>query len=278
MAAFLLAFMVDCCMSETLTKFWSKLPPDHGKLHIHPDDLDWFRENKWDVQDQPLLTFDKFIRSNRFREDDKQLHLSLLPVPFVGNLEKAKVFILLMNPGLGASNYYEEEDAAFRAACISNISQTNGNDEFPFFCLNPRFAWSGGFIWWEARLRPILSKLVAKSGCTYYEALASLAKQIVAVELIPYHSVDGSALNGRGNPWKNLPSARHAREFVKRLCGAKEKPLVVVLRSHERWGLDEHIDCTCEKCPAIRRPTLNPKLTGKSGAAGRLIMKKLRIS
>jgi len=227
-------------MTETLIQFWSKLATHPGALYLHPDDLNWFRENQWNVQNQPLYTFNEFIRSNRFREDDKQLHLSLLPVPFVGNLETAKVFILLMNPGFGPSNYFEEENQVFRAACISNLCQTNGNDEFPFFYLNPQFAWSGGFIWWEARLRPILSKLVAKSGCTYYEALASLAKQIATVELIPYHSVDGSALNSSSNPWENLPSASHAREFVKRLCGSKEKPLVVVLRSHERWGLDEH--------------------------------------
>ena len=266
-------------MPKTLTQFWSNLPISSGTLYVHPSDAQWFHDHGWDVQTQSSTSFKRFIRSDRFQQNDQELHPSLLPVPFVGNLERAKIFILLMNPGFSPANYYEEEVPAFRAACVRNLRQLNGDDEFPFFCLNPEFAWSGGFIWWEALLRPILSKLLElKKVPSYYEALAFLAKRIAAVELIPYHSAGGGALNKPGKPWKNLPSAGQARSFVQRLCEAPGQPLVLVLRKHNHWELNSHASTNCRICPALRRPTLNPDLEGENGEAGRAILQKLGTS
>jgi len=236
-------------------------------------------KKQWDVQNQSHAMFDSFIKGKRFGKPDKQLHLSLIPVPFAGNLQRASIFILLMNPGLVPSDYYAEEDGNFRKACISNLRQSNDNEEFPLFYLNPEFAWSGGFVWWEALLRPILKKIMEHASVpSYYSALAFLAKEIAVIELIPYHSVDGSALKGRGNAWKNLPSARQAREFVNGVCRSEESPLVLVLRSQKLWSLDSHTNSKCMKSPATRLPTLNPKLDDENGAAGRAILNKLGIA
>ena len=43
-------------------------------------------------------------------ENDSSLHLSILPVPYQGNLSKADIFIVLLNPGLGVSDYQTGED------------------------------------------------------------------------------------------------------------------------------------------------------------------------
>jgi hypothetical protein len=266
-------------MTKALVEFWSKFQPQPNSLNIHPHDLEWFKRNGWDVENQSRLTFNSFIRSNRFGVRDNQLHLSLLPIPFVGNLEKAKVFILLMNPGLSKSDYYAEEVPEFQTACIRNLRQSNGHEEFPFFYLNPKFAWSGGFMWWEALLRPItkeMMRLRREQFPTYYSALEFLAKQIAAVELVPYHSVGGEALPGK-NVWKDLPSAKHAREFVQRLGVIDEPPLVLVLRSHERWGLGSNPDGKFVSCPVTRRPTLNPNLDGDIGKAGSEFLAKLGL-
>src|SRR6266542_3172657 len=39
---------------------------------------------------------------------DGRLHLGLLPQPFCGNLRRATIYILLLNPGLGSTDYYGE--------------------------------------------------------------------------------------------------------------------------------------------------------------------------
>jgi hypothetical protein len=122
-------------------------------------DREWFKQEEWNVQNQSPLTFKKFIKSDRFGKgkEDKEPHLSLIPEPFVGNLQNAEIFILLMKPGFSSSVHYAHENPAFRDACIKNLRQENGNLDFPLFYLNPEFAWSSGFRLWEALLSPILS-------------------------------------------------------------------------------------------------------------------------
>jgi hypothetical protein len=88
-------------------------------------------------------SFEAFIESPDFGEGgDKKLHLGLLPVPFRGNLEKASIFILLLNPGLNPTDYYAESNAEdFQAALLRNLRQENGNDDYPFTSLAPQFSW-----------------------------------------------------------------------------------------------------------------------------------------
>jgi len=53
-------------------------------------------------------SYPAYIRSSAFGVTDGQLHLGLLPMPFVGNLERASIFILMLNPGVGPHDYFGE--------------------------------------------------------------------------------------------------------------------------------------------------------------------------
>ena len=39
---------------------------------------------------------------------DRKLHLGLLPQPFFGDVQNASIYVLLLNPGIGPSDYYGE--------------------------------------------------------------------------------------------------------------------------------------------------------------------------
>ena len=39
---------------------------------------------------------------------DTRFHLGLVPVPFAGNVKRAKVIVLLLNPGLEPDDYFGE--------------------------------------------------------------------------------------------------------------------------------------------------------------------------
>jgi hypothetical protein len=39
---------------------------------------------------------------------DTRLHLGLIPVPFAGDVERGRVFVLLLNPGLEPDDYFAE--------------------------------------------------------------------------------------------------------------------------------------------------------------------------
>ena len=54
---------------------------------------------------------------------DNRLHLGLVPQPFIGDLRRASIFVLLLNPGLSPSDYYGEYQVpSFRRALLANLS------------------------------------------------------------------------------------------------------------------------------------------------------------
>jgi hypothetical protein len=47
---------------------------------------------------------------------DRRLHLGLLPQPFFGDLRRASIYVLLLNPGLGPDDYYDEYEVAVESS------------------------------------------------------------------------------------------------------------------------------------------------------------------
>ena len=41
------------------------------------------------------------------KSEDKRLHLGLIPVPFMGDMLNASIYVLMLNPGLGPGDYFE---------------------------------------------------------------------------------------------------------------------------------------------------------------------------
>lgn len=145
-----------------LIQLWQKCP-----LNTPPFILP---EDRADIQSQTpgvYHSFDEYISSSTFgQRNDKSLHVGLLPIPYVGNLEKASVFILLLNPGLSLAIILRSIRLRnFGRSAWRNLRQENINDEFPFFFLDPRFAWHPGFEYWQSKLGNIVQALADKQVC-----------------------------------------------------------------------------------------------------------------
>jgi len=122
----------------------------------------------------------------RFRKARPTSSLDLLPIPFVGNLEAASIFLLLLNPGFGPHDYFGEYMVSeFRATLVDNLKQTPGCS---FLCLDPRFSWWGGFAYWQAKLQQVIQALAGSTGVSYGRAHAFVRSSVAALELVPYHS------------------------------------------------------------------------------------------
>jgi len=171
-------------------------------------------------------------------QDRRRLHLELLPLPFVGNLEGASVFILMLNPGLSPGDYLvEKRDEKFREVHHRNLRQENGSDAYPFYFLDPQFSWHPGFRYWQKKLDQIATRWMAKYGCSYTDALQALARSISGLELVPYHS---NKFGGRGLP--RLHSTEIMVKYVHGVLRAKAeegKVTIVVARGAKEWGLSE---------------------------------------
>jgi hypothetical protein len=75
---------------------------------------------------------------------DTRLHLGLLPQPFIGNLQRASIYVLSLNPGLDPTDYFGEyEVQEYRNALLANLKQQFHKTVPPFIFLDPRYGWHG---------------------------------------------------------------------------------------------------------------------------------------
>lgn len=194
---------------------------------------------------------------------DTRLHLGLLPIPFVGDLRRASVYVLLLNPGLGPHDYFgEHEVPRYREALLRNLHQQVSGGEFPFLFLNPEFSWHGGFQWWHGKLTGIIDSLSKKRGLSFAEARQWLAGKIACIELLPYHS---ASFRNTDRWLQRLPSAQVARDFVQTDVlprVRKGEACAVVTRQIQAWGLKEEERIVCYSGGEARAAHLTPKSRG----------------
>ena len=217
-----------------LIELWQNCPLDNAPF-ILPED-------KTEIQKRTVLyrSFEDYATSSTFgHKDDTSLHVGLLPVPYVGNLQKAAVFILMLNPGLSHGDYLECEDETLKKEHIRNLRQDNANVEFPFLFLDPRFAWHPGFDYWEKKLGELAHALEKKQKITYQKALQCLSQCLACLELMPYHSKKF----GAGPFLERLISTQVMLEYVREVLIPKaenDQAIIVVARGKRNWDLPRH--------------------------------------
>lgn len=224
-------------MPNELVKFWKRCKFDKPPF-AHPDDLPVLCQKEGRFIETYSRNFDTYIAGPRFgHSEDRRLHLSLRPVPYLGNLSQAKIFILLLNPGLAYADYWAEtESKEYCKRLEYNLNQSFDGIDFPFFTLDPKFCWCSGFVWWEKKLREVI-RLIAKEKFKdkYLDAMRDLSKKLACLELVPYHS----SSFGSHSLIKNLHSVKMAKKFVQEslIPGAEAgKVSLIVTRQAKEWG------------------------------------------
>jgi len=174
------------------------------------------------------------------------LKLDVLPCPFLGNIEKAKVVVLLLNPG------FEWQDLAFSMThekyyreCLASLKQES---ERPFFIFDKELGFSGGYRWWAK-----VTKKLIEDGVT----LDDLSEKMMAVQYFPYPSV-----TYKGN--KNiLPSQNYSFYLVREAI--RRKLPIVMMRSEKLWldAVPELKEASYFKAHSSRATALSPNNLGE---------------
>jgi hypothetical protein len=230
-------------MLDELIEFWKKCdlkkPP-----FVHPGDWDIINSQKPGLVQGIPSNYARFVERPEFTEN--KLHLHLVPQPYAGNLKNAEIVILLINPGLGYTDYWgESEIPSFRERLEDNLLQRHDDSsDFPFMWLDPSLCWHGGFIWWEKKLQEVINTIAIKRfDGNYRAALSAVSKKIASVELVPYHSFSF----GAHSLINRLPSVRLMHDFVRKQLVPKaigRKLTLIVTRQVKTWSLPsghEHI-------------------------------------
>lgn len=181
-------------------------------------------------------SYPEYIRSPAFGITDGRLHLGLLPMPFVGNLERASIYILMLNPGVGPHDYFGEYGLAeYSDALLRNLRQARGSR---MMFLEPVHSWHGGSRYWTRKLGDLIHADAERRAEPYLHALGRFAAALATIELVPYHS---PKFDLPGRVVRNLRSAELARDYVRNVLVRRAKVgdcLVVVARQAKAWGLE----------------------------------------
>ena len=199
----------------------------------HPDDklaLKAESANESSLENQVMRYLESSIEFPPFE-------LSILPSPYNGDLARAKVFILLLNPGLSLADYHIAPDKEFVEESLSIINQEGFDSKFPFSCLNPNFYYWSGFQYWHSRLKPLILEIKTQKGLsTYKEALSFVAKNIATVQFVAYHSSQFGSEHEKIS--KQLSSNQKIlQDSVKELIErARRKEIILLVgRAFQKW-------------------------------------------
>src|SRR5689334_18116030 len=81
------------------------------------------------------------------------LQLDLLPQPWTGDIERAEILMLALNPGYAEADREDLRDHAYAAEWKAALSFSTRT---PFYVLDPAFEATGGGRWWVRRLRDLI--------------------------------------------------------------------------------------------------------------------------
>jgi hypothetical protein len=219
-----------------------------------------------------IRDFADYVRHETFgTKQDKTLHLGLLPRPYSGSLAKARVFILLLNAGLQALDYYAEGKRSVRAAAVADIHQKR-KGRYPFPSLDPNLSWLSSARYWRPRLSQHIQKAMKANGGDYYRALANLSRSICVVQLVPYHSM---AFRLPRSIINNLESTKAIKRFIHDVIvpeAKEDKALVIVARRAKQWEIPQSKNVIVYRGSESRAGYISPSSRG-----GRAMVKFLKV-
>jgi hypothetical protein len=220
---------------EQYIEYWRKLKVD-GPQYVHEED-------RRTIFEDPYFSILKegHRGSNLDKEPGKtQLHLKLLPAPHTGSLEKARIFLVSLNPSVNVTNYDDEANDEFRDKLIAQIHQRLDGTEFPLMTLDPAQSLTGGYEYANKSYRfGRLLNAIAESHFSCkddpeLEARRWLAQNVATIEVMPYKSKNYSSLCDR------LRSFEVAKELLDKYLRPKAlngELLVIVTRKLKELGL-----------------------------------------
>ena len=218
---------------KTIVKFWNDLPLEEAP-YIHPFDQPRIvaisKTKKYST-----TSFDQFLTTKQFGGKSTALELGLFPQPYAGDLERAELLILLLNPGLDPTDPWGEfNNKEFRNLLERNLKQDSlSGEEYPFIWLNPNLCWHSGFRYWFRKLHDVINFISQHDPAfegSFLQAMKDVSRRIASVELFPYHSMQFDH-----KPLLTLPSCETAKQFARQ--AAKSGVRTVVTRGVSDWVL-----------------------------------------
>ena len=205
-------------------------------------------------------------------EEKYKLQLSVYPQHFVGNIDKAKIIILSLNPGYSTEYYDAYKNSINKNG--TNYEQTikeNLEMEKPFF---HAFELANGsdLGYWGNKMKCWVEGYDKKDNEEIIESLKKITENIALAEYFPYHSISyngmydklgkGTSQNSNRKRKDYLPTQKFIFEKIKkRIDDKNDKVIIILTRSFAKWyeaieGLQDYK--YCYEVNNTRNFSLNP--------------------
>ena len=206
--------------------------------------------------DADIIGHEALNDKNKKEDEESQtvIHFGLLPQPFIGDVENAKIIICSLNPGFSTDDYNTDE--LHHNDILEQLNPDNHNKTLFWLTEKPddKGNLSGGAKWWQGKLdqKDKNKSLVYNIIKEYKSDVASLSDEelkkekekvfkvlsenMAAIELFPYHSAKFNYTY-----LEKCKSTGKIRKYVKELAEkSKEKnQLICFTRSFKHWNVDE---------------------------------------
>lgn len=182
-------------------------------------DITIFLRNPWEAISKippHILESDlKALEKCRKKPENLGWKGSLMPIPYLGNYQKASVIILCLNPGYSENN--DEKDYCNNYFFQENLKGLLMNSKIPFYALDQKVNFSGGYVWWTK----IFKQLINQFGLTV------ISTKIMCLQYLAYHS----------KTFINPPCIIPSQEFTFNILrqSIRDQKTIVIMRSKKLW-------------------------------------------
>jgi hypothetical protein len=154
-----------------------------------------------------------------------KFHPFLTPVPYLGDLDHADIFLPMTNPSAGYADYCTNANSKFQDELEITRSQEFKNGKGLCLALDPNYCDTSWFQYYERLLKKTI--LRRADGKSYMDALRDFASRFAIVELVPYYSAEAGRISS--GLVMELESAKKAKAAAQDLVeNAKRKEILVM--------------------------------------------------
>lgn len=211
-----------------------------------------------------------------------KLRLDVYPQHFVGNIDKAKIIILSLNPGYTTEYYDAYKNSTNKDGTkYEQTIKENLEMEQPFFHAF-ELANESDLGYWGNKMKCWVEDYDKKDNEEIIESLKKITENIALAEYFPYHSISyngmydklgkGTSQNSNRKRKDYLPTQKFIFEKIKkRIDDKNDKVIIILTPSFAKWYEAIPELKNYENCFEVNNPN-NPSLKPKN------ILKVTRIS
>lgn len=214
----------------SLVEFWQNLDTTFGEgFYIHP-------------QDKKILAKKRghfFYAKDRHKYHENticyNLHVDVLPFPYIGDVANAKIYFYILKPGFPIQEVEDYENETMWEGMSSSIKQDFSSQDYwkesKFLFLLPEFQRTHGARFYKHYLSTCCRAYQAKTNASREEALQVLANNVCFIQAFPYRS-RGTEDGRMKTITRRLPSHQAANDFLRSISDDHEKLIFIIQGFH----------------------------------------------